>query len=103
MKNKKNMFYFKKKRCLEVINFGFSKPDKEKLISSKKKLLLILKILLTRRKILFNALVSLIDQFVHAARKRSRRRLVGNQGWRDTVVNNYSVEQFKCDFPFKSK
>ena len=87
---------------MEVINFGFSKPDKEKLISSKKNLLLILKILWTRRKILFNALARLIDQFVHAARKRSCRRLVGNQGW-DTVVNNYSDEQFKRTFPFESK
>ena len=39
----------RKTEATEVINFGFSKPEKEKFISSKK-LLLILKILWTRRK-----------------------------------------------------
>ena len=48
----------RKAESTEVINFGFSKPEKEKFISSKKKLLLILKILWTRRKILFNILAT---------------------------------------------
>ena len=53
----------RKTEATEVINFGFSKPEKEKFISSKK-LLLILKILWTRRKILLNILARLIDQYV---------------------------------------
>ena len=88
-----------------MVNFGFSKPEKEKFISSKKNLLLILKILLTRRKILFNILARLIDQYVvftytetNAPRKRSCRCFVRNQEWWDTLVNNYSDERFKYTF-----
>ena len=93
----------RKTEATEVINFCFSKPEKEKLISSKK-LLLILKILWTRRKILFNILARLIDQYVaftyteamlrNVPRKRSCRRFVRNQGWWDTVVNDYSGEVY---------
>ena len=64
-----------------------------------------LKILLTRRKILFNILAKLIDLYVvftdtdtifrNAYRKRSCRRFVRNQGLLDTVVNDYSEERFK--------
>ena len=98
---------FRKKEATEFINFLFSKPDKRKFISSKK-LLLILKILLTRRKILFNILTRLIDQDVVftytetilriASRKRSCRRFVRNQEWCDAVVNDYSDERFKYAF-----
>ena len=40
----------------EVINFGFSNPDKKKLISSKKRKRKNLKMLLPRKKILLNIL-----------------------------------------------
>ena len=99
---------FRKQQVTELINFRFSKPVKGKFISSKKKLLLILQILLTKRKILFNVLVGLIDQYViftytetmlkNDPRKRSCRRFVRNQGWWYTVVNDYSDERLKYTF-----
>ena len=84
-KNLTNMVTLGKKETTEVISFGFSKDS-------------ILKILLTRKKILFKMLSTLIDQYVvftytetmlrNALRKRSCRRFVRNQEWWDTVVNN---------------
>ena len=56
--------FLRKQEATEVNNFGFSKPDKEKLISPKKK------ILLTRRKISLNILVRLIDLYVVFIQKR---------------------------------
>ena len=103
----------RKKEATETINFGFFKPEKEKFISSKKKLLLILKTPLTRRKILLNMQVRLIDQYVastytetmlrNVPRKISRRCFVRNQGWCDTVVNNYSHERFMYTFRISRK
>ena len=58
--------FIRKKKATEVINFGFSNPDEEKLILSKKVIIMIImisKILLTRRKILLNILARLIEQY----------------------------------------
>ena len=86
----------------------FQNQIRESLFRQKKKLLLILWILLTKRKILFNILVGLIDQYViftytetmlkNDPRKRSCRRFVRNQGWWYTVVNDYSDERLKYTF-----
>ena len=53
-------------------------------------------------------LARLIDQYVvftytdrilrNAPRKRSCRRFVRNQGWWDTVINNYGGGRFKYTF-----
>ena len=55
-----------------------------------------------------NILARLIDQYIfftytetilrNAPRKRSCRYFVGNQGWWDIVVNNYSDKQFNRSF-----
>lgn len=82
-KKYKKHYAVRKKEATEAINFGFSKP--EQFVSSKKKLLLILKILLTRRAILFNILARLFDEYVVFTDAETMLRNVGflyrNQGW----------------------
>ena len=101
------MVPLEKSRQLKLFILVFQDQIRKSLFHQKK-LLLILKILWTRREILFKILGRLIDQYVvfiytetilrNAIRKTSRRRFVRNQGWCDTVVNNYSDKRFKYTF-----
>ena len=93
IKNIKIMVPLEKRSQLKLLILVFQNQRR-------KSLLPILKILLTRRNVLFNILARLIDQYIvftytetmlrNAPRKRSCRRFVRNQGWWDKVVNNYS-------------
>ena len=101
------MVPLEKSRQLKLFILVFQDQIRKSLFHQEK-LLLILKILWTRREILFKILGRLIDQYVvfiytetilrNAIRKTSCRRFVRNQGWCDTVVNNYSDKRFKYTF-----